>query len=130
MGILADMDPQCEQLLRVFAAKLADAHLSGPYVDVVVSAAHCTVTATHRGTTVILHFLPDECADLLSRLRDDSADLWGSEVPPVEGAARLLTIHLDESLAPYDDDLPQRWTYQLGGFLPIPPWEAHARAHR
>jgi hypothetical protein len=66
--------------------------------------------------------------DPLLALLDDVETLravWGDGVPDVDGAARLVSVHLDESLATRAAHPTGWWTYRLGGFDPVPPWEAH-----
>ena len=49
------------------------------------------------------------------------------EVSALEGAARLVSVHLDESLATRQPHPTGRWSYRGGGFDPVPPWEAFGR---
>jgi hypothetical protein len=55
---------------------------------------------------------------------------WGEGVAPVEGAARLASVHLDESLATREPHPSGWWTYRGGFFHPVPPWEGRAQRAR
>jgi hypothetical protein len=52
-----------------------------------------------------------------------ASEPWGPGISDEEGAARLLTIHLDESLATRTAHETGWWTYFGGFFEPMPPWE-------
>ena len=99
-----------------------------------VSAQHTVVeVAPERGLVVLdsgghrhqLHF--DE-HDLLALLdHEGGAGAVFPDVPALESAARLVSVHLDESLATRAPHPTGRWSYRSGGFDPIPPWEAFGR---
>jgi hypothetical protein len=68
--------------------------------------------------------------DEIDALIPGASEAWGSEISDEEGAARLLTVHLDESLATRQPHESGWWTYTAGFFEPLPPWEAHARRQK
>lgn len=52
---------------------------------------------------------------------------WGGVLEPVEAVARLMSIHLDESLATRTPHESGWWSYGGGFFEPEPPWEVPHR---
>ena len=66
-------------------------------------------------------------AVLAEALRADDQPLGGGDVAPFEACARLMSVHLDESLATRERHESGWWTYDGGFFQPLPPWEAPRR---
>lgn len=61
---------------------------------------------------------------------EDPELIWGPGVSGLESAARLLTVHWDESLATREPHPTGWWTHRGGGFDPEPPWETHRTRRR
>ena len=68
--------------------------------------------------------------DEIDALLPGASEAWGPEVSDEEGAARLLMVHLDESLATRPPHESGWWTYTAGFFEPLPPWETHAQRRK
>jgi hypothetical protein len=67
----------------------------------------------------------------LRRLRRSARRVWRPErVSRAEAAARLLTIHLDESVETQEPSASGSWTYVGGLFWNVSPEEAHAQPKR
>jgi hypothetical protein len=60
----------------------------------------------------------DELEALVEVAGEDSVELWGEELAPVESATRLISIHLMESLETRDVGIPRQWVYADGRFSP------------
>ncbi|GAB3599044.1 hypothetical protein GCM10027586_01490 [Kineococcus gypseus] len=90
------------------------------------------ITVDRDGRREYLHFLHENLGPRFARIDDvDRAALWGLEVSQEETIARLISIHLEESLATREAPESGRWTYTGSIFEPIPPWEAQKdRNHR
>jgi hypothetical protein len=138
------MDPRVVTVLRLFAEIE-----SGDEVETRFLGGGRTETVTRRHAEVT-ELLPEQGiveirhADVLARLHFDEAELlrfidgageqatqaWGVPLSDEEGAARFLSVHLDESLATREPHESGWWTYRAGGFDPLPPWEAWPRRRR
>ena len=80
-----------------------------------------------RGDRVVrLHHSEEELLALLDDA-DSVREVWGEDVEAVDGAARFISVHLDESLATGEPHPSGWWTYRSGSFHPEPPWEAPSR---
>lgn len=55
---------------------------------------------------------------------------WEDGTPAPEALARLMTVHLDESLATRTPHETGWWSYDGGFFEPGPPWEVSHRPAR
>ena len=64
--------------------------------------------------------------DVLRHMEEHRDDPWG-DVEPVEAVARLMCIHLDESLATRTPHESGWWSYDGSFFDPVPPWEVPHR---
>ena len=79
------------------------------------------------GRRVRLHFTEGELLRLLEAAAGQGEQVWGEPLEDEETAARLLSVHLDESLATRQPHPSGWWEYEDSGFTPSPPWEAFAR---
>ena len=61
----------------------------------------------------------------LEALIPGASAVWGPGVSGEEGAARLMLVHLDESLDTRTSHETGWWTYTGGFFEPRPPWDAY-----
>ena len=106
-------DRDVDELVRRFAAKVE---------AVEVDPGQALVVLVRDGVQHRLH-LPRPL--LVAALREDDHP-FGPGLEPVEACARLMWVHLDESLATRAS-ASGWWSYVGGGFEPVPPWEAHHR---
>jgi hypothetical protein len=84
----------------------------------------------HGETVALLHFDEAELLEFIDGAGEDGGDVWDEPLSDEVAAARLLSIHLDESLATREPHESGWWTHRAGGFDPVPPWEAHTRRHQ
>ena len=118
------MDPRVVSVLKLLAEKeSSDGHAEVTGLrpeDGIVELRHGdTLARLHFDEAVMLAFIADA--------GEVAEEVWGYPLADEEAAARFLTIHLDESLATREPHESGWWSYRLGGFDPIPPWEGHAR---
>jgi hypothetical protein len=106
------------EVVALLVAKLAD---QGTPVS--RGAGRDEVVVEVRGRTHRLWIPPGA----LTGVAADPEGVWGPGVGAVESAARLLLVHLDESLETREPHPTGWWTYRGGGFDPVPPWEAGSR---
>ena len=107
------MTTESDDLVSLFAAKL---RLEGKLVEVPAPGAQRLLV--NHGSQRLTIVLPDgPLRRLLAEGDELATDLWGSSASAQEAAARLMTVHLLESLdSSADDNLEGTWTY-VGGFL-------------
>jgi hypothetical protein len=118
------MDQRAVSLLRRFL----DKESSGEVVTVTdFIAEEGVIEIRHDGQPARLAFADADLLGLLETAGEDASEVWGPTISDEESAARFLTIFLEESLATREPHPSGWWTYQDGGFDPVPPWEAHAR---
>jgi hypothetical protein len=113
------VDPRAQEVVR----RLAE--IEGGTVTA-VDPGEGYLEVRRDGRTARLHLPETELLALLDDA-DGVRQAWGDDVPAVDGAARFVAVHLDESLATREADPSGWWSYRLGFFDPIPPWEAHRR---
>ncbi len=83
------------------------------------------------GQAVRLHFDETQLVHLLEEAGTDGTEVvWGEPLSDEETAARLLIVHLEESLATQEAHPSGWWEYEDGFFRPAPPWEAFARSRQ
>jgi hypothetical protein len=111
-----------EELLQLFAERLRQR--SG-YTDVDIQPALGIVTLTYLDQGVVLNFTELALMEHLDAETRYGPALGGPRITAMEAAARLMSVHLDESLETREPHPSGQWTYHDGGFSPIPPWEAH-----
>lgn len=107
------MDPEIDALVLLFAEKLRiDGMLTQP-----PASGDRRLVVQHRGHQLDVLLPEGALRKLLADGDELAADLWGPNVSAMEAAARILTVHLDESLdtAP-EGSLEGTWTYD-GGFF-------------
>ena len=107
------MSEATDDVLRRFAAKLTmSGHEVGP-----LQPGQVEVHVIRHGQALDLVFSESELDRLLDDGAEDAVALWGPSVSVEESVARLMTIHLDESLdTATDADVGGRWLYD-GGFF-------------
>ena len=118
-------DDDVDDLLRLLASKLAQGS------DVVIALDHAVAALTleRAGVEHRLHLpRPVLAAGLSSMLRGEHP--WEDGIDAGEALARLMTVHLDESLATRTRHETGWWSYDGGGFEPVPPWEVPQRPSR
>lgn len=108
-------DPEgIDALLRLFARLI-----ERDSTVVEVSPERGLVVVEQGGT---VHRLHADRAVLARALAADDPALGGPGVDRVEAAARLMSVHLEESLATREPHPSGCWTYDGGGFDARPPW--------
>lgn len=113
------MRREAEELFCLFAEKISDL-----YVVTDCSPDRARMTVEKDGVTSVLHVDERDLVRSLEGADDLGEQVWGEALPAVESVARLMTVHLDESLATRDPHPTRRWSYRRSGFDPLPPWEA------
>jgi hypothetical protein len=102
-----------DELVSLFIAKL---RMGGTLVQPAAEGSR-NLYAQYRGQHLTL-VLPDNALSSMLADGDELArDLWGPGVTAKEAVARLMTVHLEESLATSpSEDLEGTWFYD-GGFF-------------
>lgn len=113
-------DAEVDDLLQLFAQTLSSSSTS-----VELDLTQSVVVVTHGDVEQKLYLPRSVMAENLGLLEEERDNPFGGELPPVEVYARLLGIHLEESLATRQADESGWWSYGNGGFEPQPPWDAH-----
>lgn len=109
---------EVDGLLRLFAEKV------GQDADTAeLDLAKSALTLVKHETEHRLHLPRDVIAAGLEEMRA-GIHPWEAGVSAPEALARLMTIHLDESLATSPRHETGWWSYRSGCFDPVPPWEA------
>ena len=108
------MTTAVDDLVSLFAAKL---RMDGTRVSPVAQGSR-EVLVDYQGDRLTL-VLPEGVLSALLAEGDELArDLWGPSVSAQEAAARLMTVHLQESLDTSGrEDLSGTWTYRSSGFF-------------
>jgi hypothetical protein len=102
-----------DELVSLFAAKL---RMEGMAAQPPAPGSR-ELLVEYRGQQLTL-VLPERALSGMLADGDELArDLWGPSVTAIEAAARLMTVHLQESLeTSAGEDLKGTWTYN-GGFF-------------
>jgi hypothetical protein len=104
---------EVDELVSLFASKL---RMDGTLVQPVAQGSRELLVEYH-GDHLTLVLPEGGLAQLLADGDELARDLWGPSVSALEASARLMTVHLDESLESSGlDDLSGTWTYR-GGFF-------------
>jgi hypothetical protein len=103
-----------DDLVSLFAAKL---RMEGTLVRPAAQGSR-ELLVEYRGEHLTL-VLPERALSRLLAEGDELArDLWGPSVSAQEAAARLMTVHLQESLdTSASEELSGTWTYRGGLFV-------------
>ena len=72
---------------------------------------------------IALHLDEAVLLKALSASDDLGREVWGEVLPAVEALARLMSVHLAESLATRGPSPNGWWTYDGGMFEPGAPWD-------
>ena len=110
-----------DDLLRRFADLLAS-----EYTVAELDLATAALVLSSGETEHRLYLPRPLVGDVLQHMEQHHDDPWG-DVEPVEAVARLMCIHLDESLATRTPHESGWWSYDGSFFDPVPPWEAPHR---
>ena len=111
-------DRDVDELVRLLARKVE---------AVEADPASATVVVVRDGVQHRLHLPRTVLAEALRQAEQPGGHPFGGDLPPVEACARLVVVHLDESLATREAHESGWWSYDGGFFQPQPPWEAHRR---
>ena len=108
------MTTAVDDLVSLFAAKL---QMDGTRVSPVAQGSR-ELRVEYRGDHLTL-VLPEGVLSALLAQGDELArNLWDTSVSAQEAAARLITVHLQESLeSSGHEDLSGTWTYRSSGFF-------------
>jgi len=103
-----------DELVRLFIAKL---RMDGTLVQLAAEGSR-NLHVRYRGQHLTL-VLPDNALSNMLADGDELArDLWGPGVTAKEAVARLMTVHLEESLETTPSgDLEGTWIYGSGLFV-------------
>ena len=115
------MNASATRVMHLFRDKLAS---EGQVRDFFPEAG--TLEVLRPEGWIRLHLAEGE----IDALIPGGSEPWGPGVSDEEGAARLLTVYLDESLATRVPHETGWWTYLGSFFEPMPPWEAHAETRQ
>jgi len=111
-------DDEVDELLHLFASKVA---MHAVVLALDLRASSLTLSdgdVEHR-----LHLPRPLLAAGLTEMRR-GVHPWEAGTPATEALARLMTVHLDESLATRCRHETGWWSYDGSFFNPVPPWEA------
>ena len=108
------MTNDLDELVSLFAAKL---RMDGTLVHPATEGSR-NLHVQYHGQHLTL-VLPDNALSNMLADGDELArDLWGPGVTAREAVARLMTVHLDESLQTFSsEDLEGTWFYDGGFFV-------------
>jgi len=102
-----------DELVRLFIAKL---RMDGTLVQPAAEGSR-NLYVQYRGQHLTLVLPDDALSSMLADGDELARDLWGPGVTAKEAVARLMTVHLEESLETSpSEDLEGTWFYD-GGFL-------------
>ncbi len=108
------MTTAVDDLVSLFAAKL---RMDGTRVSPVAQGSR-NVHVEYHGDHLTLVLPEGDLSTLLAEGDELARDLWGPSVSAQEAAARLMTVHLQESLdSSGHEDLSGTWTYRSGFFF-------------
>ena len=108
------MTTAVDDLVSLFAAKL---RMDGTRVSPVAQGSR-NVLVEYHGDHLTLVLPEGDLSRLLAEGDELARDLWGPSVSAQEAAARLMTVHLQESLESSGlEDLSGTWTYRSGFFF-------------
>jgi hypothetical protein len=113
--------------MLLFAEKLRD---QGEVIEVLSKPDHGAVVLDlpsddlrEPPTRVSLHLDESVLLKALSATGDLGREVWGEALPASEALARLMSVHLEESLATRGPSPNGWWTYDGGMFEPGAPWD-------
>ena len=102
-----------DELVRLFIARL---RMDGTLVQP-ASEGSRNLYVQYRGQHLTLVLPDDALSSMLADGDELARDLWGPGVTAKEAVARLMTVHLEESLETSpSEDLEGTWFYD-GGFF-------------
>jgi len=102
-----------DELVRLFIAKL---RMDGTLVQPAAEGSR-NLYVQYRGQHLTLVLPDDALSSMLADGDELARDLWGPGVTAKEAVARLMTVHLEESLETSpSEDLEGTWFYD-GGFF-------------
>ena len=103
-----------DELVRLFIAKLRmDGTLAQPAAE-----GSRNLYVQYRGQHLTLVLPDDALSSMLADGDELARDLWGPGVTAKEAVARLMTVHLEESLETSpSEDLEGTWFYDGGFFV-------------
>ena len=102
-----------DELVRLFIAKL---RMDGTLVQPPAEGSR-NLYVQYRGQHLTLVLPDDALSSMLADGDELARDLWGPGVTAKEAVARLMTVHLEESLETSpSEDLEGTWFYD-GGFF-------------
>jgi hypothetical protein len=102
-----------DELVRLFIAKL---RMDGTLVQPTAEGSR-NLYVQYRGQHLTLVLPDDALSSMLADGDELARDLWGPGVTAKEAVARLMTVHLEESLETSpSEDLEGTWFYD-GGFF-------------
>ena len=108
------MTTAVDDLVSLFAAKL---RMDGTRVSPVAQGSR-NVLVEYHGDHLTLVLPEGDLSMLLAEGDELARDLWGPSVSAQEAAARLMTVHLQESLETSGlEYLSGTWTYRSGSFF-------------
>jgi hypothetical protein len=116
-----------EALLLLFAQKVRG---QGEVVEVLAGPDHGRVVLELPGddlgeppSRLTFHLDETVLREALSASGDLGMEVWGEPLPPGEALARLMSVHLEETLGTRGRSPSGWWTYDGGGFRPGSPWD-------
>lgn len=110
------MSREIDDLVALFADKL---RMQGVLREAPLPGSGRLVV-DHHGERVTVVLPEPVLRDLLAEGDDLAAALWEPSTGAEEAAARMLTIHLDESLdSVLEGPISGTWAYEVGGFVRI-----------
>jgi len=102
-----------DELVRLFIAKL---RMDGTLVQLAAEGSR-NLYVQYRGQHLTLVLPDDALSSMLADGDELARDLWGPGVTAKEAVAKLMTVHLEESLETSpSEDLEGTWFYD-GGFF-------------
>lgn len=108
------MTKDLDELVSLFIAKLRmDGTLAQPAAE-----GSRNLYVQYRGQHLTLVLPDDALSSMLADGDELARDLWGPGVTAKEAVARLMTVHLEESLETSpSEDLEGTWFYDGGFFV-------------
>jgi len=108
------MTNDLDELVSLFAAKL---RMDGTLVQPAADGSR-NLRVQYRGQHLTLVLPENALSNMLADGDELARDLWGPGVTAREAVARLMTVHLDESLETSpSEELEGTWFYDGGFFV-------------